>query len=359
MTDQGSDRLLQINDLRMYFPYHTGVFRRHAGDVKAVDGVTFHINKGETLGLVGESGCGKTTIGRCLLRVYDPTTGEMLYRTEDGNTLDIARQEGRQLEQLRRDIRMVFQDPHSSLNPRMTLRDIVAEPLVTNGIARGRSLNDQVGGLLERVGLRPEYMRRYPHAFSGGERQRVGIARALATEPRLVVADEAVSALDVSVRAQIMNLLRQLQNEMGLTYLFISHDLSVIEHLCNRVVVMYLGRVVEVAETRRLFAKPQMPYTEALLSAVPISDPRQRGKSQRILLKGDVPDPANPPSGCPFHTRCSYAEDRCTMETPVLREIEPGHFAACHFSEKLDLRGVVRGGAEASSSREVTSSQPS
>lgn len=339
MTDTGT-RLMQLNNLRMYFPIHTGVFQRHTGDVKAVDGVTMHINAGETLGLVGESGCGKTTLGRCLLRVMDPTGGEILYRAEGGDLIDVTQASGSKLMQVRREVRMIFQDPHASLNPRMTLRDIVGEPLVTNRMARGRELDRRVGELLERVGLRPEYMRRYPHAFSGGERQRVGIARALATDPRLVVADEAVSALDVSVRAQIMNLLRTLQSEMGLTYLFISHDLSVIEHLCDRVVVMYLGRVVETADTRRLFQAPKMPYTEALLSAVPISHPSQRGTSNRIRLEGEVPDPSDPPSGCPFHTRCRYAEDRCRMERPDLREIEPGHLAACHFAERLQLRGV-------------------
>jgi peptide/nickel transport system ATP-binding protein len=351
MTDTGNERLLQVSNLQMYFPFHKGILRRHAGDVKAVDGVTFHIHEGETLGLVGESGCGKTTIGRCLLRVHEPTGGHMLYRTHGGDVLDIAGITGRPLNQLRQEIRMVFQDPHASLNPRMTLRDIVGEPWVNNGIAHGRERDRKVASLLERVGLRPEYMRRYPHAFSGGERQRVGIARALATDPRLVVADEAVSALDVSIRAQIMKLLKQLQSDMGLTYLFISHDLSVIEYLCDRVIVMYLGRIVEVAETKRLFASPQMPYTEALLSAVPISDPRQRGQSQRIVLQGDVPDPANPPTGCPFHTRCPYAQDRCRMETPALREIEPDHFAACHFSEQLTLRGVGPGPADRTGDR--------
>lgn len=236
---------------------------------------------------------------------------------------------------------MVFQDPHASLNPRMTLRDIIAEPLRAYGRDKGSSLNDQVASLLKRVGLRPEYMRRYPHAFSGGERQRVGIARALATNPRLLVADEPVSALDVSVRAQIINLLRDLQGELGLTYLFISHDLSVVEHICDRVAVMYLGRIVELAETSRIFASPKMPYTESLLSAVPIADPRQRGSKTRIMLQGELPDPANPPAGCPFHTRCRYAQDVCAEVRPELREVEPGHWAACHFSDELELQGAA------------------
>ncbi|MBA2277310.1 MAG: ATP-binding cassette domain-containing protein [Chloroflexia bacterium] len=337
----GNGEVLRVDNLRLYFPIHRGLLHRHVGDVKAVDGVSFAIRHGETLGLVGESGCGKTTVGRTITRVYDPTAGEIRYHFDQGEEVNVAELQGRQLKRLRREVRMIFQDPHSSLNPRMTLRDIVGEPLRTNRMARGRALDERVAMLLERVGLRPEYMRRYPHAFSGGERQRVGIARALATEPRLVIADEAVSALDVSVRAQIINLLEDLQTELGLTYLFISHDLSVIEHICNRVIVMYLGRIVEVAETERIFATPQMPYTEALLSAVPKPDPRLRGSTTRIVLQGEVPDPANPPGGCPFHTRCRYVQERCRIETPPLREVAPGHFAACHFSEQLELRGVA------------------
>lgn len=333
--------LLKIRDLKMHFPIHKGLLGRHQGDVKAVDGVSFDIRKGETMGLVGESGCGKTTIGRTLLRVYNPTSGSMHYIPEGGRELDIATANKRTLKRLRKEIRMVFQDPHSSLNPRMTLRDLVAEPLTSFGVVRGRSaVNREVASLLTKVGLRPEYMRRYPHAFSGGERQRVGIARALATNPRLLVADEAVSALDVSVRAQIINLMRDLQREFDLTYLFISHDLSVVEHICDRVAVMYLGRLVELAETREIFENPKMPYTESLLSAVPIADPSLRGTRKRVVLEGDVPDPANPPSGCPFHTRCRYAEQRCSIERPELREVAPGHWAACHFSEQLTLRGA-------------------
>jgi peptide/nickel transport system ATP-binding protein len=337
---QGEDVLLEVNNLRMFFPIHLGFMRRHVGDVKAVDGVSFFVRKGETLGLVGESGCGKTTTGRCILRAYDPTGGQILYRREDGKVADLATLRGRELKPYRREIRMIFQDPHGSLNPRMNLLQIIGEPLKVNGVRSRREREERVGALLKQVGLRPEYMRRYPHAFSGGERQRVGIARALALNPRLVVADEAVSALDVSVRAQILNLLQDLQRELNLTYLFVAHDLSVVEYLCNRVAVMYVGKVVELAATRDLYHDPQHPYTEALLSAVPKPDPSLRGTGRRIVLQGDVPDPANPPSGCYFHTRCRYAQERCKIEEPPLREITPGHYAACHFSEQLDLRGV-------------------
>ncbi len=343
LRDDGAidDTLLGISDLKMHFSIRRGLIRRQTDEVKAVDGVSFSIRRGETLGLVGESGCGKTTIGRCILRVYEPTSGQMHYRKDDGNVVDITQLERGELKRLRGETRMVFQDPHSSLNARMTLRDIIAEPVRAYGVAHGKAIDEQVATLLRRVGLRPEYMRRYPHAFSGGERQRVSIARALATNPRLLVADEAVSALDVSVRAQILNLLKDLQREMDLTYLFISHDLSVVQHICDRVAVMYLGRIVEMAETAKVFATPQMPYTEALLSAVPIADPRLRGSASRIMLQGEVPDPSNPPTGCPFHPRCRYAEDRCRIEEPALREVRPGHLAACHFSERLNLQGAA------------------
>jgi peptide/nickel transport system ATP-binding protein len=340
-AEPGGAPLLEVRDLRMHFPIQQGFLRRTVGAVKAVDGVTFAIRKGETLGLVGESGCGKTTTGRCILRVYAPTGGQIRYHRPDGRAVDLAKLDNRDLKPYRRQIRMIFQDPYSSLNPRMTLLQIIGDPIKVNKLASGRELEERVASLLRRVGLRPEYMRRYPHAFSGGERQRIGIARALALNPRLVVADEAVSALDVSVRAQILNLLQDLQEEFDLTYLFVAHDLSVVEHICDRVAVMYVGKLVELAETEELYRNPQHPYTEALLSAVPIADPRLRDKSRRIRLQGDVPDPANPPSGCYFHPRCPYAQDRCVAEEPPLREVKTGHYAACHFSEVLSLRGVV------------------
>jgi peptide/nickel transport system ATP-binding protein len=330
--------LLDIRDLKMHFPIRRGFLRQVVGHVGAVDGVSFTIQEGETLGLVGESGCGKTTTGRCILRVYEPTAGQMHFRRTDGEIVDLAKLNGTALRPYRREIRLIFQDPHSSLNPRWNVLDIVGEPMWVHGVARGHELEDRVASLLRRVGLRPEYMRRYPHAFSGGERQRIGIARALALNPRLVVADEPVSALDVSVRAQVLNLLQDLQVEFHLTYLFISHDLSVVQYVCDRVAVMYVGQIIEMGPTRSLFGAPKHPYTEALLSAVPKPDPRLRSK--RIVLEGDVADPANPPSGCYFHPRCAYAEERCKIERPPLREIVPGQFAACHFANELQLRGV-------------------
>lgn len=343
-----SDALLQVKDLKMHFPVRRGFFRRVVGYVKAVDGVNLFIRPGETLGLVGESGCGKTTTGRCIIRAYHPTDGQILYRRSDGSVADLAPRSSKELKSYHREIRMIFQDPVSSLNPRMPVLEIVGEPLKVNGIAKGREIEDRVANLLRRVGLRPEYMRRYPHAFSGGERQRIGIARALALNPRLVLCDEAVSALDVSVRAQILNLLEDLQAEMDLTYLFIAHDLSVVEYICDRVAVMYVGKLVELAATDELYAHPQHPYTEALLSAVPQPDPSLRARKQRIVLEGEVPDPANPPSGCYFHPRCRYSDgDRCVNEEPALREITPDHFAACHYSETLKLRGVVAPGVVA------------
>jgi peptide/nickel transport system ATP-binding protein len=336
--------LLEVKDLKMHFPIKKGFFTsRVVGHIKAVDGVSFFIREGETLGLVGESGCGKTTTGRVILRAYDPTAGDVWFDDRNMGRVNVAALNGRQLKQLRQNMQMIFQDPYSSLNPRMTLLQIVGEPLKVNGVARGSELRDRVAELLKVVGLRPEYMRRYPHAFSGGQRQRIGVARALALNPQLLVCDEPVSALDVSIQAQILNLLLDLQQEFGLTYLFISHDLSVIEHISDRVAVMYVGKLVESAVTNELFINPKHPYTEALLSAVPKPNPRLRTES--IVLEGDVADPANPPPGCYFHPRCSYRIDRCATEEPVLRELAPDHFVSCHRAEELTLLGVL-GAAE-------------
>jgi peptide/nickel transport system ATP-binding protein len=333
--------LLEVNNLKMHFPLRRGLLQRQVGAVKAVDGVSFALNAGETLSLVGESGCGKTTTGRCVVRAYKqgPSAGQILFRGPDEQIADLAQLNDAQLRPYRKAIQMVFQDPFASLNPRMTVRQIVGEPLLVNGIAQGQELEDRVAALLRRVRLAPEYMQRYPHAFSGGQRQRIGIARALATNPRLVVADEAVSALDVSVQAQILNLLQELQAELGLTYLFVAHNLSVVRYISDRVAVMYVGRVVELAPTNRLFRAPQHPYTEALLANVPKPDPRLRGA--RVALQGEVPDPANPPAGCHFHPRCPYAKERCRTETPLLRPTAPGQYVACHFADQLSLRGVV------------------
>ncbi|MBV7331032.1 ATP-binding cassette domain-containing protein [Chloroflexi bacterium TSY] len=323
----------------MHFPIKRGFFSRTVGHVKAVDGVSFYIHEGETLGLVGESGCGKTTTGRVIMRAYEATGGEIWFADQDLGRIDVAKLENQDLKRMRRNMQMVFQDPYSSLNPRMTLLQNVGEPLLVNGIASGRDLEDRVADLLKVAGLRPEYMNRYPHAFSGGQRQRIGIARALALNPQLVVLDEPVSALDVSVQAQILNLLQRLQNEFGLTYLFVAHDLSVVEHISDRVAVMYVGQLVESAPTKELYTKPLHPYTEALLSAVPKPDPRQRGEP--IILEGDVADPANPPSGCYFHPRCKYSDgSRCVNETPELREVHGGHTVRCHYAETLELVGV-------------------
>jgi peptide/nickel transport system ATP-binding protein len=342
LSMQDDRNLLEVNHLKKYFPITQGFFARVRGYTKAVDDVSFYIRKGETLGLVGESGCGKTTAGRCLVRAYEPTAGEILYRQDDDAIIDLATLKGKALQPYRTEIRMIFQDPYSSLNPRMTVFEIITEALRVNRIMTSRSaMEDQAEYLLRRVGLRPEYMQRYPHAFSGGERQRIGIARTLVTNPRLVVADEAVSALDVSIRAQILNLMEELQHDFDLTYLFIAHDLSVIRHICDRVVVMYVGKVVEIAEGLDLYVDPKHPYTEALMSAVPVSNPRARRKGTRIRLEGDVADPSNPPSGCYFHPRCRYAEERCANEEPSLRDLGNGRHVACHFAETLSLRGAA------------------
>ncbi|MEM7134288.1 MAG: dipeptide ABC transporter ATP-binding protein [Chloroflexota bacterium] len=331
--------LLEAKDLKMYFPVRRGVFQRIVAYVKAVDGVSFTVQPGETLALVGESGCGKTTIGRSLMRAYDPTGGSVFYQDSQGRKVDLTALSNAELQPYRRELRMIFQDPHSSLNPRMTVLDLIGDPMKIHGIAQGKELEERVAELMVKCGLRAEFMRRYPHAFSGGQRQRIGIARALALNPRLVVADEAVSALDVSVQAQILNLLQDLQSEMDLTYIFISHDLSVVEYIADRVAVMYVGKLVELAETEELYNNPKHPYTEALLSAVPKPDPRLR--SQRIVLEGDVPDPSNPPSGCYFHPRCRYAQEICVNELPPLQDVGSGHMVSCHFANELALSGIA------------------
>jgi peptide/nickel transport system ATP-binding protein len=333
--------LLDVRNLQMHFPLTTGFLNRVTGHVKAVDGVSFAIYAGETLGLVGESGCGKTTLGHALMRLYKPTAGTIVYDNANGNPPDLAQLRDRELKRYRSEIRMIFQDPYASLNPRLPVLEIVGEVLRVNGIAKGRTLEARVGALLEKVGLSPQYLHRYPHAFSGGQRQRIGIARALAPNPRLVIADEPVSALDVSVQAQILNLLKDLQAELALTYLFISHDLNVVAYISDRVAVMYVGKIVELAPTAQIFANPQHPYTEALLSAILPPDPRRRAHSSRIRLAGNVADPANPPTGCAFHPRCRYAQARCQAETPTLRQTEAGQLVACHFAEELQLVGVV------------------
>jgi peptide/nickel transport system ATP-binding protein len=340
VTDQSTAILLEVKNLRKFFPIQKGFLRRVVGHVRAVDDVTIHIRKGETLSLVGESGCGKTTTARCIVRALKPTAGQILMHGADG-VIDIAPLPKRSLRPFRRQMQMIFQDPYSSLNPRMTLFDIVGEPLLVNGVRDRQMRMGRVAELLQLVGLRPEYMRRYPHAFSGGERQRIGIARALALNPSLVIADEPVSALDVSVQAQILNLLLDLQAQLGLTLLFVAHDLSVVKHISERVAVMYVGRIVETAPTAILFSAPRHPYTEALLAAVPKPDPRLKGA--RMLLEGEVADPANPPDGCYFHPRCSYATDVCRTVTPQQEEIAAGHFVRCHRSRELTLKGVSRG----------------
>jgi peptide/nickel transport system ATP-binding protein len=329
--------LLEVQNLKKYFPIQHGLLRKVVGQVRAVDGVSFFIREGETLGLVGESGCGKTTVGRCILRAFEPTGGKILFR-KNGQMIDMSQVSINRMKPFRREIQTIFQDPYSSLNPRMTVMDIVSEPLRIHGIARGRDLQDQVRLLLERVGLKAQHMNRHPYAFSGGQRQRIGIARALALRPKLIVADEPVSALDVSIQAQVVNLLQDLQKDFGLTYLFIAHDLSVVEHISERVAVMYLGTIVELANSEALYTLPRHPYTEALLSAVPRSDPDQI--TRRILLSGDVPSPANPPSGCKFHPRCRYAVELCCTEDPEWRLIDDDHWVACHRADELSLQGI-------------------
>jgi peptide/nickel transport system ATP-binding protein len=339
MKNATSLPLLEAKNLRKFFPIRKGFLRKTVGYVRAVDDISFFINEGETLGLVGESGCGKTTASRCILRALEPTSGQMLLRTESGEVVDLAQLNREQLKPLRSQMQMIFQDPYGSLNPRMTLFDIVGEPLLIAGMAKRRQREERVAELLRLVGLRPEFMQRFPHAFSGGQRQRIGIARALALHPRLIVADEPVSALDVSVQAQTLNLLLDLQKRLNLTYLFVSHNLSVVKHVCDRVTVMYVGKIVETATSQDLFARPRHPYTAALLAALPVADPRI--KTGNVELPGEVASPAHPPSGCYFHPRCTYCIDRCTTEAPAYREIAPGHYTACHRSEELNLAGLA------------------
>lgn len=331
--------LLEVKNLKQHFPIHTGFFQRVVGHIKAVDGIDFFIRENEALGLVGESGCGKTTVGRTLLRLYDPTDGEIWYTRANGDRINVAEISQAEMKPLRREMRMIFQDPFSSLNPRLTVKDLIGEPLIIHKVARGRELEDRVADLMTSVGLEPNYMRRYPHEFSGGQRQRIGLARTLALSPRLIVADEPVSALDVSIQAQVLNLLQELKEELGLTLLFIAHDLSVVEHMCDRIAVMYVGNMMEIADSEELLANPRHPYTEALVSAVPPADPDL--KPDRIILEGDVPSPANPPSGCVFHPRCRYTKDICKQEVPTLQEVSTGHFAACHLTDELELQGVI------------------
>jgi oligopeptide/dipeptide ABC transporter ATP-binding protein len=330
--------ILEVKDLKQHFPIRQGFLQRLVGHVKAVDGVSFSLREQEVLGLVGESGCGKTTTGRSIQRLYDPTDGEIWFRTEEGERVENSKISQQEMKPLRREMRMIFQDPFSSLDPRMTVRDLIAEPLVIHNIARGRDLDNVVAENMKLVGLDPNYMQRYPHQFSGGQRQRIGLARSLALNPRLIIADEPVSALDVSVQAQVLNLMQELKERLGLTMLFIAHDLSVVEHVCDRIAVMYVGKVVELAEAETLLKHPLHPYTEALISAIPPADPDI--KLKRIMLSGEIPSPADPPSGCVFHTRCRYAKDICAVEPPPLVMVEHDHYASCHFAKELHLQGI-------------------
>ncbi len=328
-----NELLLEVQGLKKYFPIKKGLLSHTVGHVKAVDGVSFGVKSGEVLGLVGESGCGKTTTGRCILRLIEPTEGSI--RFEGQEITGLGR---RELRSLRRKMQIIFQDPYSSLNPRLTVGSMLTEALTIHKLARGERARQRVAELLSLVGLSPDHAGRYPHEFSGGQRQRIGVARALAVNPRLIVADEPVSALDVSIQAQIINLLRDLQRKMSLTYLFVAPDLSVVEHISDRVAVMYLGKIVELADGIELYRRPLHPYTVSLLSAIPVTDPSRR--RQRIVLKGDVPSPAKPPTGCRFHPRCFMGREICATEEPLLREIRPGHWSACHFAEELEAEAA-------------------
>lgn len=354
----GANDLLELHGLKVYFPIKSGlILDRHVGDLQAVDGVDLTVRRGETLGLVGESGCGKSTLARAVIRLYDPTAGRIVF---DGQ--DISALRGEELRRIRSRMQMIFQDPYASLNPRMTIGSMLEEPMRVHDIKRGREAQAEVRRLLDVVGLPPNALNRYPHEFSGGQRQRAGIARALAVRPEFVAADEPVSALDVSIQAQIVNLLGQLQDDFGLTYLFIAHDLSIVRHISDRIAVMYLGRIVELSPSADLYREPLHPYTHALVSAVPIADPRIEMRRRRIILRGDVPSPVNPPSGCRFHTRCWLRRElgnpeRCVVEDPALRELRPGHSAACHYAEELiqveRRQALVEAASEHSSALDV------
>ncbi len=334
-----TNTILRVQGLKKYFPIQRGVFRRTVGHVHAVDDVSFELTKGETLGIVGESGCGKTTLGRCIPRLVEPTDGEITFSGDSvGGELRVQSADKERIADLRRRVQMIFQDPMASLDPRMTIFEIVSEPLRYNADLTQTEQRDRAASLLEKTGIRSDYMDRYPHQFSGGQRQRIGIARALILEPEVLICDEAVSALDVSVQAQIIKMFKQLQEELSLSYLFIAHDLSVVEHVSHRIMVMYLGKIAEMAESDALFDRPRHPYTESLLYSIPSADPSLKGKKRRVLA-GDVPNPADPPSGCYFHTRCPYAQEICKTTAPPLKEVAEGHHSACHFADTLPLKG--------------------